>query len=113
MNVAMIPPVDNIQVPWTCPTCAQNAESCRQRATQYAEFILKVARLSDRERQVMIAICAGTSPNVTAERLGISVKTVHTYRARILEKLELKTNTQIAVMCERSGILEGSGILDG
>ncbi len=52
--------------------------------------------LSDREFQVLRFIAAGKDVDEIAEELFISVKTVRTYRDRILEKLQLKNNVEIA-----------------
>src|SRR5205814_7728971 len=48
--------------------------------------------LSDREYQVMCQIAAGKSATQIAEELALSVKTISTYRTRILEKMGMKTN---------------------
>ncbi len=40
-------------------------------------------------------IAAGTALTQIAARLHLSVKTVSTYRARILEKMQMKTNAQL------------------
>jgi DNA-binding NarL/FixJ family response regulator len=51
--------------------------------------------LSDREYQVLCLIGSGKTPTEIADELKLSVKTVSTYRARILEKLNMKTNAQL------------------
>jgi DNA-binding NarL/FixJ family response regulator len=51
--------------------------------------------LSDREHEVMRMIAAGTPLTEIAERLHLSVKTVSTYRARILEKMKIKSNAEL------------------
>jgi two-component system invasion response regulator UvrY len=51
--------------------------------------------LSAREYQVMLLIGAGKVPKAIGEELALSVKTVGTYRARILEKLKLKNNAEL------------------
>lgn len=51
--------------------------------------------LSDREYQVLRMIGAGRTPSEIGTELGLSVKTVSTYRARILEKLELRTSAEL------------------
>jgi DNA-binding NarL/FixJ family response regulator len=51
--------------------------------------------LSDREYQVMLRIASGEGSCEISEQLCISPKTVNTYRQRIMEKLELKTNLEI------------------
>lgn len=52
--------------------------------------------LSNREFQVMEQLVAGCSLRDIAEGLCLSEKTVTTYRARILEKLGLKNNVELA-----------------
>jgi len=52
-------------------------------------------RLSDRELEVLILIGKAHTVSEIAEKLCLSVKTVSTYRARILEKLSMKNNAQL------------------
>ena len=51
--------------------------------------------LSDREYEVMRMIASGTTLTEIAETLHLSVKTVSTYRARILEKMKMTTNAEL------------------
>lgn len=51
--------------------------------------------LSDRELEVLRLIGSGKTPTEIAEQLAISIKTVSTYRARILEKLNLRTTAEL------------------
>ena len=51
--------------------------------------------LSDREYQIMVMIANGIPRKQIAERLFLSAKTISTYRARILEKMRLKTNADL------------------
>ena len=51
--------------------------------------------LSNREYQVMLLIAAGKVPKEIGDELSLSVKTVGTYRTRILEKLKLKNNAEL------------------
>jgi len=52
--------------------------------------------LSDREYQVFGLIAAGHTITDISEQLALSVKTISTYRSRILAKLNLKTNADLA-----------------
>ncbi|UCH84001.1 MAG: response regulator transcription factor [Candidatus Latescibacterota bacterium] len=52
-------------------------------------------RLSDREYEVLLLIAAGLSITQIAEKLSLSVKTISTYRARILEKTNLNSNADL------------------
>jgi len=51
--------------------------------------------LSEREFQVFYKLASGKSPTDIANELFLSVKTVSTYRARVLEKMNLKTNADL------------------
>jgi DNA-binding NarL/FixJ family response regulator len=51
--------------------------------------------LSDREHEVMRKIASGVPLTEIADQLDVSVKTVSTYRARILEKMKMKSNAEI------------------
>jgi len=62
------------------------------------------AALSDREFEVFRQIAAGKSLTGIAEDLSLSVKTVGTYRARILAKMNLSTNAEIIRYAIRHGL---------
>ena len=51
--------------------------------------------LSDREFHVFKLIADGKSVSEIAEQLSLSITTVSTYRSRILEKMEIKTNADM------------------
>ena len=51
--------------------------------------------LSDREFEVLVMIASGKTITQIAEELHLSVTTVSTYRARILEKMEMTTSAEL------------------
>ncbi len=51
--------------------------------------------LSDREFQVLCMIASGKTAREIAGELALSVKTVSTYRSRILEKMRMKSNAEL------------------
>jgi two-component system invasion response regulator UvrY len=51
--------------------------------------------LSDREYQVLCLIASGKTVGDIAEKLSLSAKTISTYRARILEKMNMKNNSEL------------------
>lgn len=53
-------------------------------------------RLSDREYQVLLCIAGGKTAQEIALELSLSVKTVRTYRDRVMEKLSLKNDVEIS-----------------
>jgi DNA-binding NarL/FixJ family response regulator len=52
-------------------------------------------RLSDREYEVMLRLASGKTVTEIADLLCLSVKTISTYRARVLEKMALRTNAEL------------------
>ncbi len=52
-------------------------------------------KLSDREYHVMLSIAKGSTITQIANELGLSPKTISTYRSRILKKLGISTNAEI------------------
>jgi DNA-binding NarL/FixJ family response regulator len=61
--------------------------------------------LSEREKEVLILVAWGYSNKETAGDLGLSIKTVETYRVRISDKLGLRSRTQIVQYALRQGWL--------
>lgn len=51
--------------------------------------------LSDREYQVLCLIASGKTVGEIADRLSLSAKTISTYRARLLEKMNMKNNAEL------------------
>jgi DNA-binding NarL/FixJ family response regulator len=62
--------------------------------------------LSDREYEILCLIASGKTPTQIAKALSLSVKTVSTYRARILEKMNLTTNAQLTHYAIKGGLVE-------
>jgi len=52
-------------------------------------------QLSTREKQIMTKIATGIKAKDIAEELGLSISTVFTYRLRIFEKLNVKSNVEL------------------
>jgi DNA-binding NarL/FixJ family response regulator len=61
--------------------------------------------LSDREYQVLCLIGAGKTVSQIADDLALSVKTVSTYRTRILEKMRLQNNAQLIHYAVQNGLV--------
>lgn len=61
--------------------------------------------LSSRELEVFLLLAAAKSVSEIADRLGLSVKTVSTYRTRILEKMKLESNAEIIQYAVRNGLV--------
>jgi len=64
------------------------------------------ASLSQREFQILCKLAVGRSVSEIAQELFISVKTVSTYRARVLEKMNLDTNADLTTYALRNGLVQ-------
>ena len=63
-------------------------------------------KLSTREREVLKLLADGLRTKEIAERIGVSAKTVETYRHRLMEKLELTSVAELTRYAIREGIVE-------
>jgi two-component system invasion response regulator UvrY len=62
--------------------------------------------LSEREFQVLCKLAGGMSVTQIADELFISVKTVSTYRSRLLEKLQLGSNAELTYYAVKNGLIQ-------
>jgi two-component system, NarL family, response regulator NreC len=69
------------------------------------KVIDKYDSLSEREREIFQLIAEARSNKEVAEMLGISVATVETHRARILEKLDVHNTAELVLYAVRRGVI--------
>jgi two-component system, NarL family, invasion response regulator UvrY len=62
--------------------------------------------LSEREFQVMCLLAKGTPLKEIGEKIFISEKTVTTYRSRLLEKMKMKSNSELALYVYKNNLIE-------
>jgi DNA-binding NarL/FixJ family response regulator len=62
-------------------------------------------RLSNREHQVMLMLAAGKSVSDIAGELCLSVKTISTYRTRIMDKMGMKKNAELTLYAVRNKLI--------
>jgi DNA-binding NarL/FixJ family response regulator len=62
--------------------------------------------LTPREFQIFLKIASGVSVSKIAEELSLSVKTISTYRGRILEKMSLKSNAELTGYALKNGLIQ-------
>ncbi|TAL80640.1 MAG: response regulator transcription factor [Bacteroidetes bacterium] len=63
-------------------------------------------RLSEREFQIMCLLAKGTPITEIGKKLFISENTVSTYRTRLLEKMEMKSNTELTIYTYQNNLIE-------
>ncbi|WP_128000158.1 response regulator [Piscinibacter defluvii] len=62
--------------------------------------------LSERELQVFLHLARGATVGQLAEALSLSVKTVSTYRSRVLEKMKLASNSELTYYAVKNGLIQ-------
>lgn len=62
--------------------------------------------LSDREMQVLLRLARGATTREVAAELSLSISTVETYRSRILEKLNLRNNSDLTRFAIRRELID-------
>ena len=62
--------------------------------------------LSERELQVFLRLAQGETVGQIADSMCLSVKTVSTYRSRVLEKLKLSTNSELTYYALKNGLIQ-------
>ena len=62
--------------------------------------------LSERELQVFLRLAKGETVGRIAEQMFLSVKTVSTYRTRILQKLKLQSNSDLTYYALKNGLIQ-------
>jgi DNA-binding NarL/FixJ family response regulator len=62
-------------------------------------------RLSNREFEILRLLASGKTVSQVAAELSLSVKTISTHRARILKKMNMKTNAELTHYAVRNGLV--------
>ena len=75
-------------------------------AGRLGDDIAESDRLSEREIEVLVAICQGLSTQEIADRMFISKRTVDKHRANILDKSGCKNTASLVVYAIRNGFVE-------
>ena len=81
----------------------QDAEAWRRRQ-QREGANRRLARLTPAERRVVDLIVAGQTNKMIAGELGLSVRTVEVHRARLMEKLGLKSRADLVKLTAAAGV---------
>ena len=62
--------------------------------------------LSDREHQILCMIASGKTVSEIADELSLSVKTISSYRSRLLEKMRMKNNAELTTYAIRNHLVD-------
>ncbi|MDH0864047.1 response regulator [Mitsuaria sp. GD03876] len=97
---------DNALVDRVEQALAQSAEAIAARDTK-AALGSRVGELTEREREVMQLVVQGLPNKLIADQLNISVRTVEVHRARVFEKMDVKSAVEL------SNLLRGDNAAHG
>lgn len=89
-----------------CYLTNEAAESLAQSLSTRARGSSSIGALSNRELQVLRGLALGKTNREIAEAYSISVKTVDTHRARLLKKLNLRNNAELARFAVQNRLIE-------
>ncbi len=85
---------------------AEVGEILAQRLDCHTEPTALYDELSDREFQVFVRLAKGQSATEVALALSLSVKTISTYRTRVMEKLGLHSNSDLTYYAMKNNLIE-------
>lgn len=88
------------------PSVAQKVVADYLKRVEAGEDRDRYDGLTEREREILTLIAGGLSNQQIAQKLFVSIKTVQTHRAHIMEKLNLHDRTELVRYAIRKGLIE-------
>jgi len=101
-------PVDAEQLLASVHAALRRAESAREARQRRRREHDRVARLTEREREIMAHVIAGQSSKEIARELGLSHRTVEAHRAHIMKKTGARSLPALVELAVASGIMDPS-----
>ncbi|MFC4278851.1 response regulator transcription factor [Achromobacter aloeverae] len=97
-------PVESDDLLHAVATALRDATQALERRTSRELFRRRLARLTLREREVMVLLVNGCLNKQAAYELGIAEKTVKVHRARVMKKMEAKSLVELARAADKAGV---------
>ena len=101
----LLKPVDDEVLLQAIQRAVDRHRAAQAHARELRNIRERVARLSDRERQVMEHVIAGCLNKQIADALGIAEKTVKIHRGHVMQKMEVNSVAGLVHLCESAGII--------
>jgi two-component system response regulator FixJ len=100
--------VDFVEKPFTSDRLLKAIADARETGAFAATAAAALARLTPRERQVLLGLAEGKANKIIAAELGISPRTVETYRADIMQKLGTRSLAETFRIALAGGAVPGA-----
>jgi FixJ family two-component response regulator len=100
----LVKPVDDEALLRAIELALERHQAERAQARELERIHERVARLSDREREVMEHVIAGCLNKQIADELGIAEKTTKVRRGRVMQKMEANSVAELVHLCETARI---------
>jgi len=101
----LLKPVDDEVLLQAIQRAVDRHRTVQAHARELENIRERVARLSDREREVMEHVIAGCLNKQIADALGIAEKTVKIHRGHVMQKMEVHSVAGLVHLCESAGIV--------
>ena len=101
----LLKPVDDEVLLQAIQRAVDRHRAAQAHARELQSIHERIARLSDRERQVMEHVIAGCLNKQIADALGIAEKTVKIHRGHVMQKMEVNSVAGLVHLCESAGII--------
>jgi len=100
----LVKPVDDETLLQSIRQGVERHASLQDRQRQSQRINDRLLRVSPREREVLQFVIAGHPNRQIAGRMGISLKTVKVHRARVMEKMQVRSVAELVHLCETVGM---------
>jgi two-component system response regulator DctR len=82
----------------------QRSAAVQDEARQRTRLLALLDELTEREREVMRLVIAGRANKLIADELDISVRTVEVHRARVFDKMAVRSAVELANILREHGV---------
>jgi FixJ family two-component response regulator len=100
---------DDELLPAVAQGLARSAEDCRQRV-EVVESRARLARLTPREFEVFRLVIAGRLNKEIGAELGITLRTIKTHRARVMQKIGAISVAELVRLAQKAGVAHSESV---
>jgi RNA polymerase sigma factor (sigma-70 family) len=100
----LVKPVDDETLLQTIRQGVERHATHQVEQRQHQHISERLLRVSPREREVLQLVIAGHPNRRIADKMGISLKTVKVHRARVMDKMQVRSVAELVHLCETVGM---------